>query len=408
MVRLSLASIAQVGVLAAAWGAQAATPTTLVIGGATSTQPLYTQEFGLFNQQNPSTLLTYTGKSSGAGQTAFLTDDPTQLGLPPGGTVDIGTSENPLSTSQISGYARTASDGPLIQVPLQGAPVTIPFNIKGVTKLTLNDDQLCGIFSGKLSNWRQVNASLSGQITVVYRSDSSGPSTVLLNHLARVCTAANSSFPLPVNVSNYFAKTFANGTVPSGAAKFLAAAPASDLQAKLIATPGSIGYIAPDYTSIAPSAAHASSLLVASLINGVNKVAYQPTVTNTALALASPGPGATNTAAPSTAAAAAQPALWIPANPQPKAGYPLVAYSTWLISSCYADKNKAAAIKLFLQDHYYNSQYVALEAKNGYALLTNATGNLFANAVTSAFVTNAKGWNLSINNPVLCKGKVGR
>ncbi|WP_264165964.1 substrate-binding domain-containing protein [Burkholderia sp. AU30280] len=150
---------------------------------------------------------TYYSVDSAAGQNAFLSNQPSYFGAGITGTVAFANSDAALTTAQLNVYriGRGATDGPLIQIPYVVTPITIPIvNGPTVTSTTtpkttpsqahsiaLNDDDLCGIFSGKLTRWNQVVNPETGStypinvpITVVYRVDGSGTTELLTRHLA--------------------------------------------------------------------------------------------------------------------------------------------------------------------------------------------------------------------------------
>ncbi|MGC7532318.1 substrate-binding domain-containing protein, partial [Pandoraea pneumonica] len=89
-------------------------------------------------------------------------------------------SDSVLSSTEINTYNtnRRPTEGNLVQIPSVGTPVGIPFKKDGLSAVTLNDDQLCGIFSGQITDWSAIDSSVSGTIKVVYRSDSSGTSEI--------------------------------------------------------------------------------------------------------------------------------------------------------------------------------------------------------------------------------------
>ncbi len=120
--------------------AQAAT-TTINGGGSSLAAPTYIALFKLYTASNPSILFSYEAVGSGGGQKAFLNNDITQFegsNVPPGtltygtivGTqVDLGASDAALLASQLTNpatgsYAESSVDGPLIQVPTIGTPIT--------------------------------------------------------------------------------------------------------------------------------------------------------------------------------------------------------------------------------------------------------------------------------------------
>lgn len=126
-------------------------------------------EIGLYGTANAT--FTYYSVGSGAGQNAFLNNQPTFFGAGVTGTVHFANSDAALATTQISTYKAGlgTTNGPLIQIPYIVTPITVPVvNGPAVTSTTtpqttpgqahsiaLNDDDLCGIFSGKLTNWSQ-------------------------------------------------------------------------------------------------------------------------------------------------------------------------------------------------------------------------------------------------------------
>ncbi|WP_323120569.1 substrate-binding domain-containing protein [Burkholderia alba] len=177
---------------------------------------------------------TYYSVGSGKGQTAFLNNDPTQFGAGVTGTVDFANSDAPLASSQITAYqgALGKTSGPLIQIPYIVTPIAIPLvNAPAGTgpvlpppsgtgpspaaTVALIDDALCGIFSGKLTNWNSVinpdtgsAYALNAPIKVVYRADNSGTTDLLTAHLAQVCTTANTASGVTFAETQYFAGLF--------------------------------------------------------------------------------------------------------------------------------------------------------------------------------------------------------
>jgi phosphate transport system substrate-binding protein len=419
MTRKSLACTVSAAALSlgAASAAMAAT-LTLNGGGATLPQPTYQNEFNTFSQATPTVLFSYDGVGSGAGQTAFLNNDITQFDSPSnqygtivGTTVDFGASDAFLNSTQVNstgGYALSSTDGSLIQIPMIGVAVTIPYVNSGLTKvLVLNDSQICGVLSGKLTNWNQISKGATpGTIEVVYRSDGSGTTFLTTQHLNAVCTAANSSFPvLPVPVTKTFASLFTGGVPPSN---FTGESGSAAVAAQLLATPLSFGYLSPDYTSIAPKSSNTTSLKVASVTNGINNVTYNPTVGNIAAGLTHPGPGSTFATPPSTQATAADPLDWIPSVPQTNSGYSIVGYTTWDLSTCYQTPAAGKELVLFLDDHFKTKAYQTLIENNGFTPLSNTAAAPYVTAISDDFLSNKSGYNLNIGNATACAGLAGR
>jgi ABC-type phosphate transport system substrate-binding protein len=415
---------------ALSFSAAHAATTTLNTGGSSLAAPTYIAEYKLYTSSNPTILFNYEAVGSGAGQKAFLNNDITQFENVPAGTltygtivgtqVDIGASDAYLSASQLTNpatgsYANSALDGPVIQIPTFGTPIALAYNESGETgTLGLKDAQVCGILSGKINDWHTLVSTIPAgtAIKVTVRSDSSGTTFLLTQHLNVVCNSSNSSFPsYPVPVTKYFynssssASNYVFNTLP---ANFVGESGSANVASNLVATANSIGYISPDYTSIAPMSANTTSLKVASLYNATNGVAYSPNVTNTETGLANPGAGSTNPTPPSTLAAAMNPLNWVPAIPVTTSGYPIVGYTTMLVSSCYASKTAASAINAFLVAQYGTTAYVTIIKNNGFAPLINTKASPFYTAVYNDFLSNKNGYNLNIENATTCASYKGR
>ena len=410
---------------ALSFGAAHAASVTLNTGGSSLAAPTYIAEYKYDTAHNPSTLFDYEAVGSGAGQAAFLNNDITQFQNVPAGTltygtivgtqVDIGASDAFLAAAQLTNpatgsYANSSVDGPLIQVPTFGTPITIPYNESGVGSggLTLTDPQICGVLSGKISDWHSLVPTIPAgtTINVVYRSDGSGTSFLLTQHLNKVCTSANSSFPtLPVPITKTFAAVFTNSTPP---ANFTGESGSGNVASQLVATADSFGYLSPDYTSIAPMSANTTSLQVAKVVNSVNHVANLPNVANTETGLANPGPGSTNGTPPSTLAAAMNPLNWVPAIPQTNKGYPIVGYTTMDLSTCYASKQAGTAINGFLTAQYNNTAYTTIIKNNGFVPLPNSGASKYVTAVVNNFLSNTSKHNLNIDNTTTCASYAGR
>jgi ABC-type phosphate transport system substrate-binding protein len=461
--------------------------TTINAGGSSAAFSTYQGEFGLYTGANPSTLFSYEGVGSGNGQKAFFANDidyflpggkgtsnpngyvagtPT-YGTIVGSTVDIGASDSFLTAGQYGltstgGYsyaadgvsASSTSDGPVIQIPTYGTPITIAFNPPvynaaktgkppvykaDFTKLTLTDAQICGIFSGQITNWGTVatlpKGVTSAPITVVYRADSSGNTFLLTNHfydagLGNVCNASNDGsgntttpgFTSLVGPTNIFASLFPGAGTSAGPYQvppnFIGVSGAQNLQSVILGTyippggstpvggPGTVGYISPNYTSIIKSQ-KSDGVLTAFVVNTANSKAYSPTEANALLGLEHPGPESTNLTPPTSAANSANPLLWVPSVPTTTQGYPIVGYTTEVLSTCYADKTVTGpAIIALLTDNYTNKSYETLITSDGFTPVAAA----FNTAIVDAFLKGKAPYdfNLNIDNSSVCASIPGR
>ena len=424
--------------------------TSITGGGSTSAEYDYFNELAYFNAAQPAGAATFnnpppaTGQqilywaSGGAGQTAFLNDDLScdsnkVLKINGGAcsgtvggsaTVDYAASDSTLVSTQVAQWASSSvgqsQAGNLIQLPSMGTGEAIPVvNASAATngQISLNDSDLCGIFSGKITDWSQTSAggtAAPGTISVVYRSDTAGATFIFLTHLSAVCTSANSNFVLPIVPSTTFLNALPNAAAPpnfvgqsgsSGVANYLAGQGGATVTS-------AIGYITPDWTSVDPNSnavladgSH-STLVVASLKNG--KTAYLPTVANLTLGLNHPKLG-THLKPPTTAAQAADPTNFVPVIQTTSSGYPIVGYTTFDLAQCYASPAIAKGILGFLTVHYANQgQYATSISNNGLVAIAKSGATKFAAVINKDILTNKSKFNLNIQNATACSGLVGR
>ncbi len=367
----------------------------------------------------------YCSSSSGAAQAAFLGNAIGRFGCPPKpafdsntspneptgypatGNVDFAASDVPVPPNQISAFA-SAFGQQLIQVPSFGTPVTLPFHLANLPQanggLKLTTDQVCGIFSGQITDWSSIPAaSTSGAITVVYESEGSGTSFLLTQHLGAACTSTNSAFFSPgflnAGLTSFagtadFAGLFPNGMPP---ANFVEVTGSPAVAATVLADANAVGYLSPDLTREAPANASNPNLPFVAFVDGV-----EPSSANTATALGA-------------AALPANPAdqtEWIPKVVNPTTGYSIVGYTTLDFATCYQSATVAGELADFL-NVLYNNQPAA--GSTGRTMFTQITDNgftpllgerlvgdgtvaagSFAADVVANFVTNSSGNNLQI------------
>jgi ABC-type phosphate transport system substrate-binding protein len=436
---------------ALSFGAAHAQTVTINAGGSSLAYPTYIAEFSQYHTAHTNVLFSYEAVGSGGGQNGFLKNnigyfEPVSgsnsigyaagtltYGTIVGTAVHIGASDAYLSSSQVSStgtypvptVAGTGSlvDGPAIQIPTLGTAITIPYDESGATStLKLTDAQICGVMSGEITDWHALVSTIPAgkkTIHVVVRSDGSGTTFLLTQHLSAVCTAANSSFPsYPVPVTKYFynssssASNYVFNALPSN---FVGESGSGNVQLELLgdlvgsqttALTDTIGYLSPDFTSIAPMSASTSSLKVAS-VKSPDGSYYQPTVANTEKGLAHPGATSTNGTPPATMADAADPLKWVPEIPTVTAGYPIVGYTTMVLSSCYANAKIGSSIVGFLTAQYNTQAYITLIENNGFAPLVNTSASKYIGKVNSDFLTNSSGYGLNINNTKTCSASNG-
>ena len=335
----------------------------------------------------------------------------------PGNTVDYAAADSVLSSSQISSWTSfqfgQVAAGNLIQIPSMGVGLAIPVENSAITvngKLILQDNDLCGVFSGKITDFSQLSVNKGevtptpGAITVVYRNDGSAATFLLTNHLSAVCNSGNSNVTFTATTT--FQSLFPNSTPP---ATFIGEKGSSGMEGELVTLSSAVGYISPDWTSISPNSnAPSHSLIVAAIVNG--KTAELPTTKNITAALARPKLGQ-NLTPPANAQQGANPALYVPVIQTVSAGYPIVGYSTLDFAQCYADPTIPAAIIAYMQDHYTVSQYLTIQANNGLVPVANSGAGKFLTVVRQHILSNKNtkpAWNDDIQDKTACKGLAGR
>lgn len=445
----SLLATASLAALLTFGATQAMAQTHVNGGGSTLAYPTYLSEFtDLFKVNNtfifgnkPST--TYYGSvGSGAGTTGFLNNDYTQDNngtvtpvavFSAGTTIHYGASDGVLTSAQVTAYNASTvgkGSGPLIQLPAFGTPITVPFADGSATAVTLTDNDLCGIYSGKITNWSGTSAHASvpaNPITVVFRGDGSGTSFLFTNHLASVCTTgASGNSNIAFTGTQYFGGLF--GTLPSNffpgagsggvqktilsirgasagspvslSGTYLTAKGATPITVnRTVTAPSTAGYVGPDYTAIAPkSPNYNASVYVASLVNRTDGKTYSPSTANTTSALA------TSAAPPSNKTDASDPTKWVPLNPTPTAGYSIVGFTNLIVSQCYQVANVTTGIKTFLQYQYNNNTSFATDISNGgFVKVPNLLSATYVTAINNTFLGNSTGFNLNIGNSPVCK-----
>lgn len=389
----TLAALVATALLATAGAASAQTAVTG--GGASLPADLYKGQADSILPAN----FSYAVTGSGTGKKAFLENNASLFSAT--GTVHFAGSDSVLSSTELSTYNSTynvSGDanryGALVQIPSVATSVTIPFNKAG-SAIDLSVTQICGIFSGKITDWSSIDSARSGSIQVVYRGESSGTSELLARFLTTACQPADVSgttLKLTNGVPAFSVQsTFANlfTTVPTN----FIAAPATGgtaLYNAVYAADGRVGYVGPD---VIPSLTDATKV---AKVKGFSpdEVSVQATL---------------ETAAPPTGAAAENPANWVPVFGNPSAGYPIAGYTNFVFGQCYKNATVGANVRGFLTRHYGSVVVNGVEqGPNDDAIrahkfipLTKA----WRDAVRTRFATASNAG--AVNNPSTCSG-IGR
>jgi phosphate transport system substrate-binding protein len=271
-----------------------------------------------------------------------------------------------------------------VPFPALACAVGILYNNSTVASLNLTDSQVCAIFSGQVTNWGQLVAGHTEALTVVYRSDGSGTTFSLSNHLAAVCSLASGHFV----TDQTFSPTVLGSITPSGAApaNFSPANGNPAVVNAINATANSIGYgeIA-DAVAHNPTITHATvngldplsdfatsgtfsiSTTVGQVITGVNATTGKPTL------------GAISGGAQTQCVVIADPNGY--SNPT---GYPIVAVSNLL--SYYGANANVSDVRYVLSGAYDTTVQAAtttIAAGTGLSWVSDASGNANAAKVTS-------------------------
>jgi ABC-type phosphate transport system substrate-binding protein len=403
-------------------GANGAMATAVNGGGSTLAAPTYSLEFRSFHQSNPTATISYFASGSSSAQSAFLFNTSTDFsGVVTSFAVDFGASDANYTSSQTSTF-KTTYGYPMIQIPTFGTPVTLAFNLSGLTtngSLTLTNDQICGLASGKITNWSSISGSGStSQVKFAYRSDGSGTSFLFTNHLASVCNSTNSNFfntgflwatHTPAGTTTFASLFPSNNPNSVTGASFVPGTGSSGVKAAITGSSNTIGYLSPDYTRIAPIHSSDTTYPVVAQVKATStSTAYLPNTTNTSNALGT-------ASLPSNVS---DPSTWVALVPNPSTGYPIVGWTTWGLSSCYATAAVGTTLVSFLQNHYNVSgsvaTYVDQITNNGFVPVTGSTDSAPVAAGTlAAYVngyllagTSASG-TLKIDNSS-CPGTGGR
>jgi phosphate transport system substrate-binding protein len=105
-------------------------------------------------------------------------------------------------TDSVVADARIKTEAPdTLHVPMLLGAVVPTYNLNGVeATLRFSPETLAGIYLGQIKNWNDPKLAADNpgvtlpkrKITVVYRSDSSGTSSIFTDYLAKVSTEWNS------------------------------------------------------------------------------------------------------------------------------------------------------------------------------------------------------------------------
>jgi phosphate transport system substrate-binding protein len=210
------------------------------LNGSGSTLQLVYQQAAIqaFKQVQSGITVNYGGGGSGKGRTDLAS-----------GVVNYAGSDSPIPAAETANFKGKT----VLYFPDVIAPVTVSYNLSGVTKLQLSAPVIAGIFEGKITTWNnsQIAADNPGvtlpstPITIAHRSDSSGTTQ---NFSKFLLEAAPGVWTLGAGSVIKWPATSRGGSGNAGVAQIIKS------------TPGAIGYV--DYAD-----AKASGLIFASVKN---------------------------------------------------------------------------------------------------------------------------------------------
>ena len=393
-----------------------------------------------------SKIFRYSGVGSGRGQCMYLTHDQSYNNdaSRPIYEVDFSGSDAKLSADQINKFtnggtlgsessacagvtipAQAPIYGPLIMVPSLATPITLAISpdtaaalnilpstpTGGTSGLTFSRAGYCKVLTGQITDWSsgdsdfisqnidpvsgipQPFSSASIPLQVIYRTDGSGTTFLLTQHMTAIQAVCGSSL-----------YTGASQNMPGGLPANFAGASGSDgVEAAILglSNVGNIGYLSPDFTAQS-SVMPLHPALTANLVNVGGNV--QP-----------PSPAATTAGMgdqpPPTGTDRLNQLNWVPliADPLNVNAYPIVGYTTQEFYTCYSLTSgvdvKANGLTGYLTWALSSPDGVPDQVlnDNGFAPLPPD----WKNAILDTFVNGVDGNNLQIRvGPVsgVCSG----
>jgi phosphate transport system substrate-binding protein len=306
---------------------------TLNASGSTFQAALEEVGIATFQEQAPKVTINYAGGGSGKGKTDLQ-----------GKVVDFAGTDSLVKPEDVAKY----QGGAVLYFPIAAAPITVAYQLQGVTKLQLSADTIAKIFQAQITTWDDPaikadnpSATLpSTPIVIVHRAEGSGTTSNFTGFLTK---AAPTAWTLGKGDTVNWPTTSQAGNGNQGVAQLIGNGSGS-----LKGVNGAIGYV--DFSD-----AKATGLSTASIKNAAGKY-IAPTLAGVAAALEETTINADLTYDPLNAAGADT--------------YP-IATPTWiLVYKNQTDKAKGEALKGYLNFMLTDGQ--ALNESVNYAELPTA------------------------------------
>ncbi len=251
----------------------------------------------------------YQSVGSGAGVRQFIA-----------GTVDFGASDVPMKDDEKAQVSRG-----VVQIPMTAGAIAVAYNNTGC-ELKLSQEQLAGIFLGRITNFRELGCEAK-PLKVVHRSDGSGTTANFTAHLAAISPAWKDG-PGVGKTVNW----------PTG----IGAKGNEGVAAQLGQVDGGIGYVEVAYVK--------GDLQSAALTNGSGEM-VKPTTESETTALAAIDLGEELTGS----------------DPNPDKGYPIVTF-TWILLYGTGNGDKLDGLRKVF-DYTLSDEAQAMAPELGYVPL---------------------------------------
>jgi phosphate transport system substrate-binding protein len=276
------------------------------LNGSGSTLQLVYQQAAIsaFKSVQSGMTVNYGAGGSGKGRTDLAS-----------GVVNFAGSDSPIPAKEAANFKGKT----VLYYPILIAPITVSYNLSGVSKLQLSGPTIAGLFSGKIKTWNDpaVKADNPGvslpstPVTIAHRSDSSGTTANFTQFLVE---AGGSAWTLGSSSVVNWPATSRGGSGNSGVAQIIKS------------TPGAVGYV--DYAD-----AKASGLVFAYIKNKDGQyVAPSVDAASAAASQATVKPDLTFSA------------IWAPGA----TSYPITAQSWVLVYQTQSSTNNAAMLKAYI------------------------------------------------------------
>jgi phosphate transport system substrate-binding protein len=233
---------------------------TLNASGSTFQLTFQQAATAAFKSVQPNITVNYAGGGSGHGRTDLSS-----------GTVNFAGSDSPIPSDELSNFKGKT----VLYFPVIIGPITVSYNLSGVSSLKLTPTVIANIFQGKITKWNDpaiaaINSGVklpSTPITIARRSDSSGTTA---NFSLFLQDAVPSVWKLGTSSTINWPASSRGGDGNGGVAQIVKS------------TPGAIGYV--DYSDAKASGLtyasvqNADGSYVAPSIAGATAAAQQATV----------------------------------------------------------------------------------------------------------------------------------